>query len=191
MKATASATTAHDAGGRDAEWTAIRRLSFSNMTRPVLDEMLRTPDTWRALLDVTRDAADRRERIAIGTERTATTDRATVVFRLGAGRPVRVHLRMKAGEMPNGNTGTDELASRRLVLARTDLPEAVLIACGGRRVRDVVDPERVGGIAADAVIRKATQVGWGLALHLRLKFVQPTDADLDAIRNACRPGASR
>lgn len=162
----------------------VRGLTFGNLTAPMLDQM-RQGQVWRSLVSIahTMEAARERggrasgdwgPRVPAGGLSISVTPsaRVNVALLFGNGR---------------GGRGPDDLRGARVSVAGEHLPEAVRIACRGRRLGDVVDVARYNGMLADAAISRVDPTDWGMHVHLDLPFVQPTLDDLERMRDIHDP----
>jgi len=158
-------------------------MDWSNLTRPMLDQLARSPSAWKTLSSVVAERL--RTGKGQGAVWAASTDICSIDMRINPKGGLRCELKMRTGP---STYGPDSLCGRDLDICGVRLPETILISVKGRRLGEILQSERhLAIVPADTVLRSARSTSWGTRFTLDLRLIRPQADDVAAIRAASDP----
>lgn len=162
----------------------VGAMTWSNLTRPIVDQMRASPHAWRSLVHIAITKF-RSRGFAKGGEWGAGCPAGIVQLSINPKGGVRSAVRMRSAPT---TIGPNELAGRRLDIANVQLPETLLLSMKGRRLDEILESTAFLAIVDGSTrLRRASAMSWGTRLTLDLPFIQPSANDLAAIRAANDP----
>lgn len=147
-------------------------LVFGNLTRPILDQMLKAQGNEKNAIRHLSKVM--REYKMVGGEFACPTPAGSVEIKISSKRELRTAMRFKSAP---STYGPDELRNKKLSIAWVELPKTVLAAAEGRSIGEVVDPQRLHFALQHEIVKRAEQCDGYCAFYLDLKFIQPTEEE--------------
>lgn len=184
--ATEQSITVEEADERIADMVGL--LEWANLTRPLLNQMISSPHAWRSLTNI----AVRKMRAKNGGQGgvwSPSTAAGSMHLRINPTGSIRSSLMLRSGP---SSYGPDEMNGRNLFIDNIQLPEAVMLATTGMKFGDIVDSQKhFALISPNTDVKKLVAAFSGVKFTFNLAFIQPTPADLAAMRAANDPTAPR